>query len=87
MGASLEHGLTDFVGGLFARSRQDVRENWDRVEQQIRYILEHAEAGAGNFELQEVSFELGISADGQIVLVAKGDVTTTIRPTFKRKDG
>ena len=86
VGATRQHGLIDHVGNLFSRSKEDVQANWEKVESQIRFLLERVKRTTNQFELEEVSFELGFSAEGQIVFVAKGGVKTTVRATFRRND-
>jgi hypothetical protein len=37
------------------------------------------------YELSEIKFELGFSAEGQLVFVAKAGITTTISATWTPK--
>lgn len=85
VGASVQHSLGDVVGNLFGRSRQDIQRDWEKVLDQIQFLLEHVSSVAPNYEMREVSFELGFSAEGQIVFVAKAGVQTTIKATFVKK--
>ena len=41
---------------------------------------------AGPYALEDVTFELGFSAEGKIVFVAQAGITTTISVTFKRQE-
>jgi hypothetical protein len=85
-GASEEHSFGDAAGTMFARRRDAVRQDWERRVGQIRSLLEDMPLDAGTYALDEVTFELGFSAEGQIVFVAKGGVTTTIRVTFRHQE-
>jgi hypothetical protein len=51
----------------------------------MRYLLDQVSAVTKDYELEEVTFELGFSAEGAIVFVAKAGVTTTISAKFQRK--
>ncbi len=85
VGAIEQHSLGDVIGDLFGRSREEVRADWKKVVGQIRYLLEDVSAVTKDYQMEEIAFELGFSAEGQLVFVAKAGVTTTIRATFKKK--
>lgn len=85
-GAAEEHRLGDTMGTMFARRTSDLRQDWDRRVGQVRALLEHMPLDAGEYTLDQVTFELGFSAEGHIVFVAKGGITTTIGVTFKRRE-
>ncbi len=85
IGASRQHALSDRIGDLFGLRKEDVQQNWERVLGQINFLLEKGVAISENFELSEVKFELGFSAEGQIVFVAKTGINTTISVLFRRK--
>jgi hypothetical protein len=85
-GAAEEHSLGETMGTIFARRSDAVRQDWDRRIGQVRSLLEQMPVDAGDYGLDEVTFALGFSAEGQIVFVAKGGITTTITVTFKRRN-
>jgi hypothetical protein len=85
-GVAEQHGLKDFAENLFGKSREVVKANWEQVIQQMRYLLAEVDSAAHNYEMSEITFELGFSADGVIVFVAHAGITSTISVTFKRKD-
>jgi hypothetical protein len=84
VGAIEEHGPQKIFGNLFTRKKGDVREDWKRVVEQIRFLLDGVSAATEDYDLTEITFELGFSAEGQIVFVAKAGVTTTISAKFIR---
>src|SRR2546422_9705194 len=81
VGAAEQHGIGDWVRDKFGRSKEEVRQDWEKVMSQMRYLVETVEAPAKGYQLDEVTFELGFSAEGQVVFVAKAGVTTTISAT------
>ena len=85
VGAIEQHGLTDWAGNLFGRAKEEVKEDWQTVLSQMRFLLDKVSSAAKDYELTEVNFQLGFSAEGKIVFVAKTGVTTTISATFTRK--
>lgn len=86
LGVTEQHGFGEKVDHLFGRSREAVKENWVQVVAQMRYLLEQAEEFTDGYELSEVQFQLGFSAEGVIVFIAQAGVSATIRATFKRKE-
>lgn len=87
VGAAEQQGIGEWVRDMFGRSKEEVRKDWEKVVSQMRFLIETVEASAKDYQLDEVSFQLGFSAEGQIVFVAKAGVTTTISATFRRKGG
>jgi len=85
VGAIEQHGLEEWWGNLFGRKKEDVRKDWEKAVGQINYLLEGVAAVTKDYELDEVTFELGFSAEGQLVFVAKAGITTTVSAKFKRK--
>jgi hypothetical protein len=51
---------------------------------QIQEILQDVTLVPANFQLDEVVFELGFSAQGKIVFVAEAGVDATVSVTFRR---
>lgn len=84
VGAAEQHSIGSWAGTLFGRDRQDVLADWERVLQQMRFLLNTASAAAKGYTLNEITFQLGFSAEGKIVFVAKAGITTTISAKFTR---
>jgi hypothetical protein len=85
VGAAEQQGIGDWAREKFGRSKEEVKEDWEKVVGQMRYMLDNVTAPMKDYQLDEVTFELGFSAEGQVVFVAKAGVTTTISATFRRK--
>lgn len=85
VGQSEQHGLKEFAGSVFGRSRETVQAEWNQVVDQARSFVAAAAAEAGDYALDEVTFELGFSAEGRVAFIAKGGVDATISMTFKRR--
>lgn len=80
------HSLGGKISDLFGRSKKDVAKELDSRLDQVRSMLERsAETDSGAFRLSEVTVELGFSAEGAIVFVAKAGVSTTIAVKFSRR--
>jgi hypothetical protein len=85
VGAFRPEGLGDWVGNIFGRSRDAVKADWDRVVGQMSFFLEHVTLVSDEFEMSEVTFQLGFTAEGQIAFVAKAGIQTTLTAKFTRK--
>ena len=85
VGGIEQHSLSEWAGSLFGRTRVEVKADWEKVLGQMHYLLDQVPAVTKDYELAEVTFELGFSAEGAIVFVAKAGVTTTISAKFTRK--
>jgi hypothetical protein len=85
LGASEEHALGGGIGNLLPKRKEEVKADWDRTVDQIRSLLSGVALDAAPYVLDEVTFELGFSAQGKIVFVAQAGVTATIGLTFKRR--
>jgi hypothetical protein len=85
-GASAEHGLGDHFKGLFPRSKEQVKADWQQVVGQIRDILDKLPVDQPGFAMEEITFELGFSAQGKVVLIAEAGITATVSVTFKRRE-
>jgi hypothetical protein len=83
-GSSEDHALADWFGGLIPRKKEEVKEDWHRVMGQIQELLQDVSLVPANFQLDEVEFQLGFSAQGKIVFVAEAGVDATVSVTFKR---
>jgi hypothetical protein len=86
VGAAEQHGVGETMQHLFGKSREVVKDNWLQVVEQMRYLISHVDALTENYELSEVEFQLGFSAEGTIVFIAQGGINATISATFKRTD-
>lgn len=81
------HGLSDLGGRRFGRKLEDLKGDWERVSHQITEWIEAARVRPpDDFDLDEVSVELGFNAKGQLVFVAEGGVQATVKLTLKRRD-
>lgn len=87
VGGIVQHSLSEWAGALFGRTKKEVKEDWQKVVAQMRFLLEEVSAATKEYELNELTFQLGFSAEGKIVFVAKAGVTTTISAKFTRKHG
>jgi hypothetical protein len=87
VGTVERHGLSDVVGELFGRRKEDVRDDWEQVLDQIQFLLARVSAAVGDYDMDEITFQLGFSAEGQVVFVAKAGVQTTISATFRKHSG
>jgi hypothetical protein len=85
VGGIEQHSLGEWAGSLFGRTRVEVKADWEKVVNQIRYLLDEVSAATKDYELTEITFELGFSAEGKIVFVAKAGITTTISAKFTHK--
>lgn len=85
VGAIEQHGLRSVFGNLFTRTKDEVRADWEQVVGQIRFLLDGVSPVTKDYALSEITFQLGFSAEGKIVFVAKAGVTTTISAKFTQK--
>jgi hypothetical protein len=84
VGAIRQDSLSEIVGSIFGKKKEDVEAEWQKIIQQISSLINTAMPTIKNFALDEVTFQLGFSAEGHIVFVAKAGVKTTISAKFKR---
>lgn len=85
VGELQQHSLSEAMGNLFGKKKEDVEAEWKKVVSQIGTLIDTAMPVVKNFSLDEITFELGFSAEEHIVFVAKAGVKTTISAKFKRK--
>ncbi len=83
-GTTVQHGPR--ARQLFGKRIREVNANWAHVVEQMRYLISHVDTLTENFELNEVQFQLGFSAEGTIVFIARGGIDATISATFRRKE-
>src|SRR5262250_634826 len=62
VGGIEQHSLGEWAGSLFGRTKVEVKADWEKVVGQIRYLLDEVSAVTKDYELSEISFELGFSA-------------------------
>jgi hypothetical protein len=77
------------LSGSVTKSLDQLKRDWTVVNHQVVLLLNETEktASTTGFELDEVSFALGINASGQIGFIAgvEAGVEASITLTFKRK--
>src|ERR1041385_966371 len=66
VGGIVQHSLSEWAGNLFGRSKKEVKEDWEKVVTQMRFLLEEVSAATKEYELNELTFQLGFSAEGQL---------------------
>lgn len=82
MGSEEDYGkIRDF----FTRSKEEVGAEWDKIVQQMQDLLQHVSVKIESFQLHEVEFELGFSAEGHLGFIAKAGANASVRVTFQRK--
>ena len=84
-GTIQQHSLLDVAGHLFGKKKEDVEAEWRKIVDQISSFIDTAVPTMKDFTLDEVTFQLGFSAEGHIVFIAKGGVKASISAKFKRK--
>lgn len=83
--STLPGTFEDPIRGLFGVNKGEIRADWQKVVGQIRSLLEGVSAATKQYELDEITFELGFSGEGKIVFVANAGVTASVSATFKRR--
>ena len=84
-GTAAEHGVFDPYRKLFARELPEIKEEFSKVSSQVEEIINGISTTVGEYEIDEVTLELGFSASGKLVLVAEAGIETTVGLTFRRK--
>jgi hypothetical protein len=83
-----EEGATDF--GVQQHSRggdrvlndiESLGEVWDKVVQKLSELAEKANAASGQYELNDIEFNIGIEAGLSIGLVTKGTASVVVKFT------
>lgn len=85
VGAIQQHSLSDIAGYIFGKKKEDVEAEWKKIVNQIGEMINAASYIMNDFSLNEITFQLGFSAEGHIVFVAKAGVQTTISAKFTRE--
>jgi hypothetical protein len=78
------HGLSHIFGSIFGRKKEDVEADWKKVCGQITSIIDNELPAAKDFRLDEVTFDLGFSAQGRLLFIAQASVKTSISVKFTR---
>jgi hypothetical protein len=73
------------VSDFFTRRKEEVEAEIDRTVTQMQDLVQRLYVRIQSFELSEVSFELGFSAEGHIGFIAKAGAHGTVHVTFKRR--
>jgi hypothetical protein len=81
VGAEAEYGK---IGDFFTRKKEDLAAEWDTIMDQIQDLLQRVSVKVQAFELQEIAFELGFSAEGHLGFIAKAGANGSVHVTFKR---
>jgi hypothetical protein len=71
--------------GLFGRARDAVKADFERVIAQLQFVLDGMSQVTKNYDLDEITFELGFTAQGKVVFIAEASVAATVTATFKRR--
>jgi hypothetical protein len=85
VGAIRQDSLSQIAGSLFGKKTEDVEAEWQKAIGQISTLINAKLPKIEDFDLDEITFELGFSAEGHLVFVAKAGIKTTISAKFKRK--
>jgi len=73
------------VQDFFTRKKEDLHAEWEKIVTQISSMLVHLPSTLEEFQLQEVQFALGFSAEGHLGFIAKAGANATVTVSFKRK--
>jgi hypothetical protein len=84
-GVAAQHSAYDALRRLFARDIEDVRADFARVSAQLQALVEALPERVSDFEVHELSIELGFSASGRLVFIAEAGVEATVGVTFRRR--
>src|SRR5216683_5305185 len=63
VGGIVQHGLSEWAGALFGRTKKEVKEDWEKVVAQMRFLLDEVAAATKEYELNELTFQLEFSAE------------------------
>ncbi|MET4481615.1 hypothetical protein [Bradyrhizobium sp. F1.13.3] len=85
VGAIRQDSLAQIAGSLFGKKTEDVGAEWQKVISQLSILINTKMPSIKEFDLDEITFQLGFSAEGHVVFIAKAGIKTTISVKFKRK--
>jgi hypothetical protein len=83
-GETEEHAAGAWWQGLRARPKQDMEKDLARIGRQIEDLIKVVPQEPQGFRLTELSFQLAISAEGQLAFIAKAGVNASIAIKFSR---
>jgi hypothetical protein len=81
-GAEQDYGK---VGDFIQRRKDDVAAEWEAIGVQMKAFLERVATSVEHFDLDEVAFELGFSAEGHLGFIASTGAQASVRMTYHRK--
>jgi hypothetical protein len=73
------------VRDYFTRSKEEIGGEIDTLVTQMQDFVQRLSVRVQLFELHEVGFELGFSAEGHLGFIAKAGAHGTVHVTFTRK--
>jgi hypothetical protein len=79
------HSLVEWASSVFGRAKKEVRQDWEKALSQMHFLLEGVSAATKDYELAELTFNLGFSGEGRIAFITKAGLTTSISAKFTRK--
>lgn len=82
LGADEQYGQ---VRDFFTRQKEEVGAEIDRLVTQMQDLVQQLSVRMQLFELSEVGFELGFSAEGHLGFIAKAGAHGTVHVTFARR--
>ncbi|MCW3045334.1 MAG: hypothetical protein JWL57_3492 [Actinobacteria bacterium] len=82
LGAEQDYGK---VGDFIQRRKEDVAAEWEAIGVQMKAFLERVATSVENFDLHEVVFELGFSAEGHLGFIASTGAQASVQMTYRRK--
>jgi hypothetical protein len=85
VGAVERHGLGDAAARMFGRKKDDVKADWNKTYNQMRFLLDNVPPDDKGFRAEEVTFELAFSAEGKVGFIAQAGLTASVSVTFKRQ--
>jgi hypothetical protein len=81
-------GTDEYYGkarDYFTRQKEEVGAEIDRIVTQMQDLVERLTVRMQLYELSEVEFELGFSAEGHLGFIAKAGAHGTVHVTFARR--
>ena len=81
-GTDEQYGM---VHDYFTRQKEEVGAEIDRLVTQMQDLVQRLSVRMQLFELNEVSFELGFSAEGHLGFIAKAGAHGTVQVRFARR--
>jgi hypothetical protein len=87
VGVEPHNRSSSLVSGKATQSLESLKSEWKIINDQIQKLLESTTTESKGFALEELTFSLGISAEGSIGFIVGGKLSgeASIELTFKRK--